>query len=159
MPAPELLRLLPLLGLFWLVLSGHYTPLLLALGLVSVLLVGWLVSRMDALDGAVVHLGSPARAALYTGWLTGQVLLSAVAVLRQVWSPRPAPRPVVAATPTGDLSEVGTVAYANSITLTPGTLSLRVDEDGVEVHALRESGIGQLRDGAMLRRVRRLGLR
>jgi multicomponent Na+:H+ antiporter subunit E len=57
------------------------------------------------------------------------------------------------------LSVVGTVAYANSITLTPGTLSLNVDEAGVEVHALREMDLEQLRSGGMLNRLRRLEVR
>jgi multicomponent Na+:H+ antiporter subunit E len=48
------------------------------------------------------------------------------------------------------------VIYANSITLTPGTLSLRVDDEGIEVHSLDPAGIGQLRGGGMLARVRKL---
>ena len=57
------------------------------------------------------------------------------------------------------LSEVGTVAYANSITLTPGTLSLQVDEAGIEVHALRRVDLDALQSGGMLDHVRGLGPR
>ncbi|MPY81428.1 MAG: cation transporter, partial [Actinophytocola sp.] len=49
--------------------------------------------------------------------------------------------------------------YANSITLTPGTLSLTVDDNGVEVHSLKASDIGELQAGEMHGRVRRLEVR
>lgn len=147
------------LAAFWLILSGHYTGLLLALGLVSVLLVVWIVRRMVAADGTDVDLRPSPRAPGYAVWLTGQVLVSSWAVFRQVWSLRPDPRPVVGVTPAGDLSEQARVGYANSITLTPGTLSLQVLDEGIEVHALRESGLQDLRAGGMHDRVRRLEAR
>lgn len=147
------------LAAFWLVLSGHYTALLLVLGLVSVLLVVWIVHRMVAVDGTDVRLRPSWRAPGYAVWLTGQVLISSWAVFRQVWSPRPDPRPVVGLTPAGDLSEPARVGYANSITLTPGTLSLRVLDEDIEVHALQESGLQDLRAGGMHDRVRRLEAR
>lgn len=153
------LPLLPLLAVFWLVLSGHYTALLLSLGLASVLLVGWLMHRVEAIDGIEIRTRPSLRAPLYAGWLVVAVLKSSVSVLCQVWSLRSEPSPTVGTTTVADLSEVGTVVYANSITLTPGTLSLSLDDDGVEVHALEESGLADLREGEMLNRVRRAGAR
>lgn len=147
------------LAAFWLLLSGHYTVLLLVLGLVSVLLVVWITRRMVAADGTDVGPRLSVRAAGYAVWLAGQVLVSSWAVFRQVWSLRPDPRPVVGVTPAEDLSVPATVGYANSITLTPGTLSLQVLEDGIEVHALRESDLDDLRAGRMHDRLRRLEAR
>lgn len=149
-------RLALSLAAFWSLLSGHYTVLLLIFGLLSILVVVVLVNRMDVADGARFRVRMSLRAPRYAGWLAWQVLMSSLAVLRQVWSPRLAPRPAVGVTPVDDLSEVGTVVYANSITLTPGTLSLQVDDAGIEVHALRRSDLDDLRSGVMLDRVRRL---
>jgi multicomponent Na+:H+ antiporter subunit E len=64
---------------------------------------------------------------------------------------------VVAPTPARDLPDLLQVVYANAITLTPGTLSLDVDDDRIEVHSLEQAGIDELRDGEMLRQVRRAG--
>jgi multicomponent Na+:H+ antiporter subunit E len=151
------LRLALLLAVFWLLLSGHYTPLLLTFGALSVLVVVLIVRRMYVVDGTYFRVRlRPVGAPLYAGWLAWQILLSSIAVLRQVWSPRLAPSPAVGGTPVDDLSEVGTVAYANSITLTPGTLSLQVGEAGIEVHALRRSDLDELRSDGMLNRLRRL---
>lgn len=150
--------LIALLSVYWLVLSGHYTALLLVLGAASVALVFWIVRRMDLVD-----LEGPARlgttVAWYLPWLVIQVFVSALAVARLVWSPRPVLRPAVGRAPLGDESELLRVVYANSITLTPGTLSLSLDEEAVTVHSLDPAGLDQLRGGAMLRRVRRLEAR
>lgn len=154
--ARRALSLVPPLAAFWLLLSGHYTALLLVLGLLSVVVVTWLVCRMVAADGVDVALRPSLRAPLYAAWLVGQILTSSLAVLRQVLSPRLAPRPAVGPTPTDGLSETATVAYANSITLTPGTLSLQVDDASIEVHALRESDLEDLRAGGMRERLRHL---
>jgi len=150
------LSLAVLLAGFWLMLSGHYTPLLLVLGAGSVGLVVWLVHRMGIIDDESVPLRPAPRLPGYFRWLAGEILRSSVAVTRQVWSPRRALRPAVGVTPTPDLPELSQVIYANSITLTPGTLSLRVDDDGIEVHSLAPAGLAELQAGGMLGRVRKL---
>ncbi|WP_176611695.1 Na+/H+ antiporter subunit E [Actinomadura sp. WMMB 499] len=147
---------MPLLAAFWLLVSGHYTPLLLSLGALSVVLAGWVVLRMDVIDEEGLPLRLVPRLPGYLLWLGGQIMLSAWSVLRLVWSPRRVPAPAIGTTPTGDLSDVSKVVYANSITLTPGTLSLALHDDVVEVHALRGEEIEAFQEGAMLERVRRL---
>jgi multicomponent Na+:H+ antiporter subunit E len=150
------LSLAALLAGFWLVLSGHYTPLLLVLGAGSVGLVVWLVHRMGIVDHESVPLRPAPRLPRYFWWLAGEILRSSVSVTRQVWSPRRALRPAIGVVPTPGLPELSQVIYANSITLTPGTLSLRVDDDGIEVHSLDPAGLRQLRAGGMRDRVRKL---
>ncbi|MFE9649146.1 Na+/H+ antiporter subunit E [Streptomyces sp. NPDC006365] len=150
----SLLRMAPVPALFWLILSGHYDPLLLTLGVLSVVVVCWLIRRA-ALDHHGLTLPFALRLPRYFLWLSGQVFLTACAVVRKVWSPRMDLRPVVESTPAADLPERSLVVYANSITLTPGTLSLAVHDDSIEVHSLKGADIDALGDGAMLSRVRR----
>ena len=147
------LRTVPFLVVFWLVLSGHFEPLLLTLGALSVALVYWLIRRAG-LDHQDVTVAFALRLPRYFLWLSGQVLVATYAVVRKVWSPRPVLRPVVESTPTAHLPELLQVVYANSITLTPGTLSLDVDEDAIKVHSLDRAGIDELRKGLLLSRVR-----
>jgi multicomponent Na+:H+ antiporter subunit E len=146
----------PPLALFWLVLSGHYTGLLLTLGGVSVALVCWVSWRAAFPERESVAFPLSPRLPRYALWLVKEVLVAAFAVVRRVWSPRPDLRPVVAWTPSEDLSVLSQVVYANSITLTPGTLALDVDEDRIEVHGLDRGDVDDLRAGRMLRRVRAL---
>lgn len=149
-------RTVPPLALFWLVLSGHYTVLLLVLGGVSVALVCWVSWRAAFPEREAVALPLSPGLPRYAVWLVKEVLVSAVAVVRKVWSPRPVLRPVVETTPAADLSVLAQVIYANSITLTPGTLSLDVDPDRIEVHGLDAADLATLHDGRMLHEVRKL---
>ena len=137
----------------WLALSGHYTPFLLAIGAVCTAFAVAVAMRMDVVDreGHPIHLGL--RTVLYWGWLTGQIVLSALAVSRIVLSPRLRIDPVLETVPASQKSDLGRVIYANSITLTPGTLSTSVSEDGIEVHALTRRGMDALKAGDMDRRV------
>ena len=137
----------------WLALSGHYTPFLLAIGAVCTAFAVAVAMRMDVVDheGHPIHLGL--RTVLYWGWLAGQIVLSALAVSRIVLAPRLRIDPVLETVPASQKSDLGRVIYANSITLTPGTLSTSVTEDGIEVHALTRRGMEGLKAGDMDRRV------
>lgn len=153
------LGLAVLLVAFWLVLSGHVAPVPLASGLLSVAFVVWLTRRMRIVDRESLPVHLVPRLPWYLPWLVKEILRSSLSVTRQVWSPRLRLRPAVAVAPTPDLPELSQVIYANSITLTPGTLSLSVHDEGIEVHSLHASGIGALRTGGMLDRVWRLEVR
>lgn len=140
------------LAIYWLGLSGHYTTMLLGLGLASVLLVVWIAQRMDLIDLE----GHPTQLSLrmpgYWSWLSKEVIVSSLAVCGRVL--RGGHRPAVGRIPIYTLSQVGTATLANSITLTPGTLALRVVDDCVEVHALDISGLEDLRSDRLPARVR-----
>lgn len=138
---------------FWLALSGHYTGLLLGLGVSSVLLVLVIARRADLVDAE----GHPAqlspRVLSYWLWLAIEVLKSALRVIVLVL--RGGEQPVVRRVSTGDLSPVGKATLANSITLTPGTLSLCVIDDQIEVHSLHAPFLEDLDNGHFQNRVRR----
>ena len=137
----------------WLGLSGHYTPFLLAIGAACTAFAVAVALRMDVVDheGHPIHLGY--RIPLYWSWLTIQILLSALKVSGLVLSPRLRIDPVLETVPSSQKSDLGKVIYANSITLTPGTLTTSVTADGLEVHALTRRGMDELRQGGMDRRV------
>ncbi|TQM66632.1 multisubunit sodium/proton antiporter MrpE subunit [Actinomadura hallensis] len=147
------LVLAPLLAAFWLVMSGHLTWLHLTLGALSVALVIWVVWRMQVVDKESLPLRIVPRLPLYLLWLVGQIMLSALSVLRLVWSPRRRIRPAFGTVPAAGMSEVAKVVYANSITLTPGTLSVSFRGGDVEVHSLVEDDLADLPGSAMPRRV------
>ncbi|MEO3889643.1 Na+/H+ antiporter subunit E [Nonomuraea sp. B5E05] len=149
----------PLLAAFWLLLSGHIDPLFLTLGVISVVLACVLGHRAGLSLEKGPTLGLVLRLPRYLLWLVKEVLISAVTVTRQVWSPRPDLAPVVTCTPSRGLSPLTQVVYANSITLTPGTLSLDLDDEHIEVHALDSAGVEDLGDGRVLRQVHRLEAR
>lgn len=151
-----ILGLVTSLVVFWLLLSGHYTPLLLGFGAASVALVGWLAHRMDIIDHEGPVAAFSPRLLLYWAWLLGQILVSALAVSRLILFSPARLRPVMRRSANTEGDELNQVTYANSITLTPGTLSVAVHEDGIEVHSLDAAMIDELDAGDMRRRVRAL---
>lgn len=144
------------LSAFWLLLSGPYTPQTVLLGAGSVALVCWLSSRADLREsyGSVTTIA--ARLPFYALWLAKEVLVEAVRVVRRVWSLTLVLRPGVAWADASGMTSLSQVIYANSITLTPGTLSMHLTGDSIAVHGLDESYLDALADGRMLGRVRRL---
>ncbi|MCB1772051.1 MAG: Na+/H+ antiporter subunit E [Gammaproteobacteria bacterium] len=146
------------LAVFWIALSGHYTPLLLSLGAVSVVVSIWLVYRMDRVDGEPNRLTPSAGLFGYLAWLLWCVIKSNVDVARRIWSPSLPVRPVWARLETEVETPLEKTLYANSITLTPGTLTTDVRDDHFLVHALNQEDIDELRGGEMQRRIRRLGI-
>jgi multicomponent Na+:H+ antiporter subunit E len=141
----------------WLLNSGHYTPLITGFGVASCLLVvvlGWRMGVVDE-EGVPVHLIP--RAILYIPWIAKEVFLANVDVARRILSlGRPKISPAIFDTPTTQDTDLGRVLYANSITLTPGTVSIWVHGRAITVHAIAEDVAEGLAEGEMDRRVTRL---
>ena len=145
-----------LLFAIWLVWSGHYTLLLLFFGALSCALVLLLSHRMKIIDpeGHPIHLlkGSPSFAL----WLTWAIVQSNIDIARRILDPRLPIAPRMIRVKASQKTHLGQVIYANSITLTPGTVSVDVEEGMIEVHALTDEAAKELLDGEMDRRVTRL---
>jgi len=77
-------------------------------------------------------------------------------VARLIWTPSLPIRPQLLRVPASQRSELGNAIYANSITLTPGTVALDVRDGGILVHALTDSSREELQSGEMDRRVSRI---
>lgn len=153
----SLLTLIAVLVAFWVGNSGMFKPLLLSLGVASVALTAWLSWRLAVVGGERSSL-SFARLPGYCLWLAVQVVKSNVDVVRRVWSGNSSISPTVARIPLPPLSDAGKVIYANSITLTPGTVAMDIDVPGATllVHSLSREGIVDLEGGDMARRVQGL---
>ncbi len=155
----QLLRAISLyvvLYVLWLALSGHTQPLLLILGALSCLGVVAIAWRMDVIDheGHPVQLGP--RILLYWPWLLWQIAKANVEVARLILHPALPIEPLVLKAATSQKSELGQVIYANSITLTPGTVAVDVGAHAIQVHCLTRRLAADIESGEMDRRVSRL---
>ena len=149
------LSLVTILFAFWLLLSGYFVPFLLTMGLLSAIAVAMLGRRMDLVD----HEGHPIqlswRLIFYWPWLFKEIAISAWSVSRVILDPRLPISPTLVRAKTSQKTTVGLVTYANSITLTPGTISVDVTPGEILVHALTREGADGLLEGEMDRRVSR----
>lgn len=134
------LGLIGALALIWWVLSGHTEPLILGFGAFSILFSAGLAWRMiGGVDREVSPYLRAPRMLPYWSWLGGEIFKANVAVLKLALKPDIdlTPRLIrVKMTPETDL---GRTVLANSITLTPGTVSMDLEENEILVHALDAS--------------------
>lgn len=133
--------ILVLAGL-WLGLSGHYGPLLLSLGGGSVVLSVILAYRFDILDSESSPYGRIVHIVFYWFWLIGEILKANWTVVKACVKAELDISPALVKVRTQCLSDLSRTVFANSITLTPGTVSVEVDGDKVLVHALYEDDAG-----------------
>ena len=147
-----------IVAVVWLLLSGHYTALILSFGAVSLLIVVWFKWRMDRVDEKLDVLPMRPRVLYYLLWLMWQVVLSNIDLVRRIWDPTLPIRPTWQRLDIKVTSSLAKTLYANSITLTPGTLTTDVREDHFMVHSLSPDGIEDLRKGGMEEQIQRLGI-
>ncbi len=150
------LLLLLVLAAAWLLWSGLFKPLLLALGALSCALTFLLVRRMGYIDNELFALRFSFRLFGYWAWLGREVWRSSLSVARIVLDPRLPISPRIVKLRATAPHPVDQVILGNSITLTPGTLTLDLHEGELMVHALTEAGAADVASGEMDRRVARL---
>ncbi len=144
------------LAAFWLLNSGHYSPLILSLGAISIAFVVYLAHKMDVVD----HEAQPVHLTLklpgYYFWLTQQIILANISVVKHIWLGNKTITPTMTTVKSSQKTDMGKVIYANSITLTPGTIAVDLIGDQIIVHSLLSENIEALKAGEMDRRVRQL---
>ena len=145
--------LLALLVAAWLLWSGIFYPLLLALGAFSCMLTVYLTHRMGYFQNQVFALRFGFRLIGYWVWLAREVWRSSIDVARIVMHPRLPISPQTVEIKATAEHPVDQAILGNSITLTPGTLALDVYRGVIQVHCLNKAGADELIKGEMDRRV------
>ncbi len=144
------------LVLCWLLLSGYFQILLLGLGAVSVLFCVWIAMRMDLIDHEGVPLHITWASLRYLPWLLWEIVKANIDVAKLVIAPSLPISPSLFNAPVSQKTDLGQAIYANSITLTPGTVSVDLDPGVILVHALHEGSADGVLEGEMDKRVSKL---
>ena len=141
------------LYLFWLLLSGYFTPFLLSAGAGCAVAVVWFARRMDVVDheGHPIQLGM--RIVAYWPWLIVEIVKSAWSVSRIILHPRLPISPTLVRFKPTQRTDVGLAIHAQSITLTPGTITVEAWPNEFLVHGLTRDGALAVIDSEMDRRV------
>jgi len=142
-----------ILSLLWLGNSGHYTPLILSFGAASVFAVVFIALRKNIVDieGAPYEIGFSILS--YWPWLFVEIVKANIDVTKRILSPKLNISPTLFTLKSSQHSDLGKVLYANSITLTPGTVTIAIEGDTFLVHALSEDAAKDLEEGGMDRKV------
>ena len=140
---------------FWLALSGHYTPMLVTIGALAAVGCAYVATRVDVTDSEGHPIQLLRGAVTYWPWLAWEIAKSGWAVTKIVLHPRLPISPTMTVVTAGQKTAPGIATYANSITLTPGTMTVGVDGNQLTIHALVKEGADDLEGGGMDARVTR----
>ena len=148
------ISLAAVLYILWLLLSGHFhDPLLLGLGVAACALSVWIAHRMELIDREGHPIQISVRALTYFPWLLKEIVVSNLHVARVILARDLPIEPRLFTVRASQSDELGRVTYANSITLTPGTITVDMEGDRLAVHALTANTREGLLSGDMDRRV------
>ena len=143
-----------ILFVVWLLLSGHWdSRLLIGFGVGSCALTVYIARRMDVADAEGVPIYWVGRFLLYLPWLLKEILIANINVAKVILSPNLPISPIMVVFRSTQRSDLGRVLYANSITLTPGTITTGVEGDQLEIHALTWQDADGREEDEMDRRV------
>ncbi|MDX2463442.1 MAG: Na+/H+ antiporter subunit E [Porticoccus sp.] len=148
----KLAILLLILAIAWLLWSGIYKPLLLGLGVFSCLLSLYLAHRMGALDDSMFSWYVLPRLPRYWVWLLKEITLSSFEVARIILKREMPISPTIIEFDAVPADPVGQAILGNSISLTPGSVTLDIHEGKLTVHCFTQVGADALLEGEMNRR-------
>jgi len=140
---------------FWLLLSGNYKTWLVLSGAGASVAVVWFAHKKGVIDPEGFPFEKLGTGLRYWPWLLKEIALSAWNVSRIILDPKLPISPTMVRVDAKQGTSVGFVTYANSITLTPGTISVEVAERGhtIWVHAITRENAGGFADDEMNERV------
>lgn len=128
------------LAAFWLSLSGPYSasPLIAGFGVLSVIVALLVGLRMDSIDGLRVPIRFSYGLFKYLLWLGKEIGKANIDVAKIVLAPELKISPRLVRVKATQKTDVGLTIFANSITLTPGTVTVEIEGDEFLVHAITE---------------------
>lgn len=137
----------------WLLLSGHFGTFLLSLGVLSCIFVAWVSEKLELFSKDLSTLKFNLKLPGFLPWFILEVIKSNIDVSWRILHPKLPIEPNIKTLDASQHSDLATAIYANCITLTPGTYSLDLDENSIEVHSLTNVHAQDLQTGEMSRRI------
>lgn len=142
-----------LLLAFWIILNGRFTMEILLLGLVFAAAVYAFLWKFMGLT-----LQKEKRFWIHVGWvlqyvavLLKEIVMANLMVLKIVLKPKEKVHPIIVSFPSPLKSEMLQVVLADSITLTPGTITVRLYDNKFEVHCLDASMAEGINDSVFVK--------
>ena len=136
----------------WLLMSGHYTFLIISLGVISCFFCVYLAKRAKLIDDEGLPLFFLPRLLNYLLWLFKEIFNSNIGTAKAIITGNI--NPEIFIVKSSQNTDVAKVTYANSITLTPGTVTIQINKDKFEVHALNSDFGNDVRSNVMDKKVK-----
>jgi len=135
----------------WLLMSGHYNVLIVSLGTISCAFCVYVAKRGKLIDDEGLPIFFMPRLLNYLTWLFKEILKSNLSTAKVIINGKVEPETFTVKT--SQVTDVAKVTYANSITLTPGTVTTKIQKGVFEVHALNSDFGNDVRTNEMDKKV------
>ena len=135
----------------WLLMSGHYNVLIVSLGIISCAFCVYVAKRGKLIDDEGLPIFFMPRLLNYLIWLFKEILKSNLSTAKVIINGKVEPETFTVKT--SQVTDVAKVTYANSITLTPGTVTTKIQKGVFEVHALNSDFGNDVRTNQMDKKV------
>ena len=135
----------------WLLMSGHYNVLIVSLGIISCAFCVYVAKRGKLIDDEGLPIFFMPRILNYLIWLFKEILKSNLSTAKVIINGKVEPETFTVKT--SQVTDVAKVTYANSITLTPGTVTTKIQKGVFEVHALNSDFGNDVRTNEMDKKV------
>ncbi len=135
----------------WLLMSGHYNLLIVSLGIISCVFCVYVAKRGKLIDDEGLPIFFMPRLLNYLIWLFKEILKSNLSTAKVIINGKVEPETFTVKT--SQVTDVAKVTYANSITLTPGTVTTKIQKGVFEVHALNSDFGDDVRTNEMDKKV------
>ena len=135
----------------WLLMSGHYSILIMTLGIISCAFCVYVAKRGNLIDDEGLPIFFIPRLSNYLIWLFKEILKSNLNTAKVIINGKVEPETFTVKA--SQVTDVAKVTYANSITLTPGTVTTKMQKDVFEVHALNSDFGNDVRTNEMDKKV------
>ena len=150
-----------ILYIFWILLSGRYQIKYLLIGLAATAIVTYLThdllynpqSKKEAKNGNGLIFSSACRLPGYILWLVWAIIKANIQIALIILNPRMPIDPGMVQFKTGLRNKISRVTLANSITLTPGTITVELINNTYTIHSLVRDSAGDLESGLMQKKV------
>ena len=143
--------------IFWILLSGEFTFILITSGVVASLIVAYL--SHDIFVGKAdlkTETGRVFKFIVYIPWLLWEIILANVEIAYLVLSPKPLVDPQIVRFKNDLKTDLGIVTLAHSITLTPGTVTVDANREEFVIHAIWQKSAEGIISGEMQRKVKKI---
>lgn len=143
--------------IFWILLSGEFTFILITSGVVASLITAYL--SHDIFIGKAdlkTETGRVFKFIVYIPWLLWEIILANVEIAYLVLSPKPLVDPQIVRFKNDLKTDLGIVTLAHSITLTPGTVTVDANREEFVIHAIWQKSAEGIISGEMQRKVKKI---
>lgn len=147
-----------MLFVIWVILSGKIDLFHLGMGVLTVVGLIWLHRGLDPLrpvDSPRLRIG---RMIIYFIWLFKEMILSALFVAREILRKDVKIKPQLLHFEAEQPTVLNAVIFGHSITLTPGTITLDLEDNRYLVHALTDETARGVLEGSMSQKVAKLSI-